>query len=136
MTSVAPRQSPMHDALAELGPAWSQVRGMPIALHFGDSRAQAQRAQTLGLCDLTALPRIGIKGAGAESWLAEHGASIPASIYTHHPLKPGGLIVRPGAAEFFIEDGPSSEWVARLTSDANRVPPAVYRFAREDAAIV
>jgi sarcosine oxidase subunit gamma len=125
----------MHDAIAARGPRWSQLGSMPLVMSFDDPRAEAERARTLALCDLSALNRVGVKGEGARAWLRECGADVPVKIYEVRALAPLGRIIRTGTTEFFIEDGPRSGWVARLGSDTPRPPAGVYRFVRQDASI-
>ena len=54
----------MHEALEHLHPTWAQVNGMNVAAHFGNPEPERQRARVLGVCDVTALPRMGLKGSG------------------------------------------------------------------------
>ena len=133
---VAMRRSPLHEVVDHLHPVWKLVQGMFAPVHFGDAAGESLRAKTLGLCDASAFPRMGVKGKGAEAWLASQGVQIPAKVYGHHPLREGqGTIIRTGSTEYLIEDGGDSSIVTSLLSDQNVVPTGVYRYRRQDAVI-
>jgi sarcosine oxidase subunit gamma len=88
------------------------------------------------LRDVTALPKMGVKGPGAAEWLARQGVSVPAKVYAHGPLTASdGLIVRTGTSEFFLEDAPNGTRVASLWQAAANQPGA-YRFFKQDAGFV
>ena len=129
---IAVRHSPVHDALEHLKPRWGKLHDMVVALDSGRPEAEAAGAKTLALCDVSAFPRVTIKGSGAEPWLREQGLSVPATVYD--VLHAGdGLIVRTGNAEFFIEGGVSGRIVLGLAKVGN---PEVVRVLRQDAAVV
>ena len=48
--------------------------------------------RTLGLCDLSALPRLGVKGPGAEGWLRGQRVEPPAAVYDSPTYSPGAPI--------------------------------------------
>src|SRR5262245_9687771 len=145
MAEPASRLSPIHDLLEHLHPRWGVLDGMPVALTF-DGRAVEQeqgQARTLGLCDLSALPRLVIKGPGAASFLEARAVApaLPIDVFGVLPLKSGGLIARTGRAEFFLEDappdggrqdvvGPLAEFL--LSSQERDVYPAL----RQDASFL
>jgi len=58
------RTSPVHECLSLRNTEWGQLNGMPIALRVANGSSSA-----LQLFDLSALRRIGLKGAGAADWL-------------------------------------------------------------------
>jgi len=89
---TTPRTSPLAHALATLHPEWVTVFGMPLAasLH-GDA---SDRSATLGVCDLSALARVGVKGPGAAEWLAARGVPVPNEPKTWRPIDGGGLVAR------------------------------------------
>ncbi|MGI8980446.1 MAG: hypothetical protein ACR2FY_14555 [Pirellulaceae bacterium] len=135
-------QSPLHEALQTEHPraTWAEVRGMPVPLHLDDSAKEVEQAKTLALADASFLPRIVLKGSGAESYLQSLGIPIPESILKVAPLENGGLIARSGGSEFFLEGGPVG-WdssPARL-EDGTGVPSygsGVYPVLRQDAALI
>jgi sarcosine oxidase subunit gamma len=137
VTTSAARRSPLHNALEHLHPKWIQIHGMPAALHFDDSAHEAEQARALALCDVSVLPRIGIKGRGGEAWLVKHGISVPNKLYGHAFLPSGeGLILRTGTSELFIEDGIGGDVVSKLWAEPDSALPDVYRFHRQDAAML
>ena len=90
----------------------------------------------LSLSNLGTLPKLGVKGTGAETWLREQSVDIPATTYETARLADGGLIVRLGSGDFFLEGGASSELLARFQTELTREPPRVYCVERQDATIV
>ena len=129
MPEAAERRSPVHDLLLSRNPQWGRVAGAPIALHFGDGEKEA--ARELALCDLSALPKLGLKGPGAEGWLRQQ-VEVPPATYDVARLPDGGLIVRLGGADFFLEGGPSDGVLPRLAA----APADVYRVERQDATFL
>jgi len=141
MTATLPhsRLSPLHDALAHSHPTWGTLGGMPVALHFGtpgNAAMEAKQAATLGLCDVSALPRITLKGPGAKALLEQNHVTVPDGIFAVASSGAGGLSARTGGAEFFVEDGPSDTAVARIRKALAANPTSVYPVHRADAAIL
>ena len=116
------RQSPLHDRL--------NSEPLPAA------DLSAARLGAVGICDVSLLPKLGVKGTGAAGWLAEQWLKVPEEVYASAPLEAGGLIVRLGADEFLIEAGSLDESLAalreRMPGDALHVAPV----AREDAGLL
>jgi sarcosine oxidase subunit gamma len=145
MADPPTRLSPVHDLLEHLHPRWGILDGMPIALTFGGRTLEQERslARTLGLCDVSALPRLVIKGPGAASFLEERAVApeLPAEIFHVLPFKSGGLIARTGRAEFFLEAAPGDsgprDIIAHLTESLlSSPPPGVYPAPRQDASFL
>jgi sarcosine oxidase subunit gamma len=118
---------------------------MPVALTFGGRTVEQEQslARTLGLCDVSALHRLVIKGSGAASFLEACAVAhaLPAEVFRVLPLKSGGLIARTGRAEFFLEDAPGDGGrlgvVAQLTESLLSSPqPGVYPALRQDASFL
>ena len=135
MPPSAERRSPVHHLLETRGPQWGQVGGASLALAFAPPEAEAAALRALGLCDVSVLPRLGLKGPGAEGWLREHGILIPAAVYDTSPLGEAGFLVRLGAADFLLEGG-FGEALAPLAADLDRAPPGVHRVERQDACFL
>ena len=134
-----PRRSPVHDAI-EAGhrPAWRDLARMPVALHLGDPDAEPPAARRLALCDMSALPRVTLKGPAALALLGEQGIGVPDAVLGAAPLGGRGVVARTGSAEFFIEDGPRGDHVARvrtLTGAFGHDRPGVHPAARADASL-
>src|SRR5205085_2415456 len=68
MSEPARRRSPVHQLLGSQGAQWGQLAGAPVVLHVGVIN-EAAFLPVLALCDVSALPKVGVKGPGAEAWL-------------------------------------------------------------------
>lgn len=82
------------------------------------------------------LPKLGLKGPGAEAWLREQGVEVPPTTYETRRLADGGLIARLGTTDFFLEGPSSGEVLPRLVTELARNPSRVYRVERHDATFV
>lgn len=131
-----PALSPVHHLLEPLGPHWSRIGDAPIAAHFGALEAEVVAAQALGLCDLSALPQLGVKGPAADPWLRQQGVEVPAELYEVRALGDGGLIGRVAADEFFLESGTAGRSVPDLAERLATVPGGAYRVERHSAAFL
>lgn len=135
-TDIALRRSPMHEAIDRLHPVWKQFRGMLAPIHFGDAAGESAKARSLGLCDISSFPRMGVKGKSAESWLSSRGLPIPAEIYGHVRIEDGGgTIFRTGSTEFLVEDDIERPIVDELLTVNDSSQGGVYRFRRSDAVM-
>jgi len=117
--------------LRRLDPAWGELNGMAIARDLA-TRASA----ALQLCDLSALRRTGLKGAGAASWLQARNLPVPEHPNSWSALEGGGLVARLGRSEFLLEDGPHGVVVGGLVGDLATSPINVYPVLRQDAALI
>lgn len=108
---------------------------MKVALRFAGQAEEMRRFGDLGLIDVSALPRFGCKGLGAEEWLRRDGVNPPTEIYGCSYPREGGLVVRVDSHEFLIEDGlwggPVEEVSAALGSGATDA----FRVERQDASL-
>lgn len=136
MTRLPSRLSPLDDALEQLGARWGSLADMPVPLDFGDPRREPARAAIAGLCDASALARLAVKGPAARSFLSDQGLVPPEKIYDYLPADGGGLIVRTGAAEYFVEDGWDGGTVAGLAAALGPAWPGVYRVLGPDASLL
>ena len=136
MSTIAPRLSPVHHLLESRGAQWGRLNGTPVALRFGEDEAERATLPILGLCDISVLRKLSVKGPGADGWLRDRGIELPAEIYDTSPLPGGGLVVRLGKNEFLLEDGIAGETVASLSGQLAAAPPGVYRVEREDATFL
>ncbi len=86
----------------------------------------------LEIVDLSFIPRFGVKGAGAEAWLATQSIAVPDLSNSWTFLSKGGIIARLGKSEFLIED----RTIAPQLTQACKYPPVkVYPVLRQDFAI-
>jgi sarcosine oxidase subunit gamma len=120
---------------------------MPVVLTFGGRTVEQEQclATTLGLCDVSALQRLVIKGPDAASFLESRAVAeaLPTELFQVLPLKSGGLIARTGRAEFFLEDAFDSgdcgrqDIVGPLAESLLGSPqPGVYLAIRQDASFL
>lgn len=86
----------------------------------------------LEIANLSSIPRFGVKGTGAEAWLATQSIAVPDRPNSWIFLSKGGIIARLGINEFVIED----RTIAPQLIEACTSPPArVYPVLRQDLAI-
>jgi sarcosine oxidase subunit gamma len=96
------RRSFVHRELSALGASFAEVAGAAVAMEFGDPDGEAAAAKGLGLCDLSTLPRSGVKGWGALDWLRGQGMAIGADDNLAYPQGDGALVARLAASEALI----------------------------------
>jgi sarcosine oxidase subunit gamma len=109
---------------------------MPVALDYGDPAREGERARALGLCDVSALPRITLKGPGAEGWLRQKGLPAPAGVYEVARGGRGEKLIRTGRSEFLIEDGPAGGAALQAILAGKDPIREVYRIPRQDASFL
>jgi sarcosine oxidase subunit gamma len=73
------RRSFVYRRLEAAGARFAGVAGAAVAMQFGDQYSEIQMSRSLGLADLSPLPRIGFKGAGTMDWLTDNGVVIDGS---------------------------------------------------------
>jgi len=135
MSQAAERRSPVHHLLASRAARWGRLGDAQVALSFVPAEEEAAAVRTLALGDLSALPKLGVKGPGAEAWLRGQEVEVPPDTYDARPLADGGLVARLGAGDFFLEGGPAGGLLPRLRE---RVAGAagVYPVERQDATFL
>ena len=129
------RRSPLHRVLTSAGAEWTPVAGGCIPMSFGGAD-EASRARTLGLADLSVLPRIGFKGHGAPGWLELQGLTLPAAPNLARRLDDGALMARLSAEEhLLLSDLPATgDLCARLMSAWSiDTADSVYALPRSDS---
>ncbi len=136
MSTIAPRLSPVHHLLEARGAQWGRLGGTAVALRFGEDEVERAALPILGLCDISALRKLGVKGPHAEGWLRERGIALPVAIYDTLPLPGGGMVVRLGTSEFLLGDSIAGERIASLSGQLAAAPPGVFRVEREDATFL
>jgi len=84
--------------------------------------------------------RFGLKGPGAEQWLAAHGIPAPPAPNSWtgalHADDPAIWVARLGASEFFLEDHAGGTTLRGIEPSAESHPPDVYPVLREDASFL
>ena len=140
MLHLSHRRDPIQGVLeSHYEPAWRDLAGMPLAMHLGDPAGEPEVAKKLGLCDVSALPRITLKGPAALRLLGEQGIGVPDAVFGATQLGALGVAARTGASEFFLEDGPTGNDVARLraiTGAFGHARPGVHPVSRADASFL
>jgi sarcosine oxidase subunit gamma len=130
LLGMAPRRSPLHDAIAGYSPNWGELHAMQVAMHLPD----AGSPKPIGLADASCLPRMGVKGSQAEAWLCSQGVAVPEGVNAWTRTDEGAIVARLARSEFFLEDKPGGATVERLRA-ALSPAPGVYPVLRQDAAI-
>ena len=128
------RRSPVHDCLEELNPVWAEIHSMRVPLRFKDAAGETQLKTELSLCDLSCLPKVGVKGPESLAWLAQAGILVPESVYGCRSMEDGGLAIRTDRHEVFLEDGPASQRVSEFERELSSDRLGVYLVRRQDAS--
>ena len=136
MPPTSMRRSPVHDLLDRPGVNWASIGDAPIAISFGQPDVEAAAMTTLGLCDMSALPKLGVKGPAAASWLTEQQVEIPNTIYDTTRSPEGDLCVRLGDDEFLIESNIRPQLAPRLQDALGTARTNVYRVERQEATFL
>jgi len=127
-----PRRTPVHAAIESSALGWGDRFGMTVALRFAETQAESNRLTDLGLADLSALRRVGIKGPAAEVWLGDHGCPAPSMVYEWQRLDDGGLVIRNDTQEFLIEGDRAVELAEKHGFGAD----GAYRVERQDCSLL
>ena len=128
------RSSPVQVQLAALQPQWEERLGMNIASRVGAD--DAAKLNTVALADLSFLPKVGLKGPGAQDWLEGRNIALPAKANGWLPLPGGGIIARLGRSEFFLEDSATANVVDAIRAALGSGVTGVYPVIRQDAGLV
>ena len=94
--------------------------------------SDATDAAELGLCDLSPVDKLGVKGPQAETWLHNQGIQVPKAIYDIEEFADKRNVVRSGTNEFILQDlGDTNldDWRRALA----HAPAGVYPFEHESA---
>lgn len=130
---AALRTSPILGAFEALAPEWGEHAGMRLPLRLPDARDGV--AATLGLTDVSARLRTGLKGPGAADWLTSHGVAVPEAFNSWVALPDGGLVARLARTEFLVEDGWTGGPVATVAAALRETARGVYPVPRQDCSI-
>lgn len=133
------RRSFLYRELESAGAQFEEINGAAAAMNFGgDAAAEAAQARSLGLADLSALPRTGFKGWNMADWLTGQGAEMAAESNIVSPQADGTRIARlaPGEALLLGDDagnGPLIEktngaWSMESADGCFQVPRAETNF--------
>ena len=132
------RRSPLYRALEGHGARFEAVNGFAIARDFGrDAAAEAAEAQSLGLADLTPLPRIGFKGWNIAPWLSSAGAEMGEASNRAYAQADGTRIARLAPGEALVLAGRTGDGALVETLDAAwsmAEADGCYRVARDETS--
>jgi len=129
-------RSPIHEALDARGAEWCAIEGIDVAARVQDADTEQASMESLGLCDLSGLQKIGLKGHDAEGWLAGQGIDVPQTVFESSLLDSGGVIVRIGSDEFFLEDGIGNSTVTSLAARMECLKGRVFRVEHQEATFL
>ena len=127
------RTSPLDTALSRLDAQWGRHAGMHTAR--GVRGELAETATTLGIADVSALLRTGLKGPRAAERLALLGIPVPEAPNRWLPMSDGGLVARLGRSELLVEDAWSPGVVASRADALREFASGVYPVPRQDCAL-
>ncbi|MEX2285466.1 MAG: hypothetical protein WD648_00175 [Planctomycetaceae bacterium] len=129
-------RNPIYHLLEARRPEWGDVDGMPLALRFQSDEHERQAVRTLALCDVSSLPKIGVKGPDADHWLASRGIDVPPALFDAQRLPDGGVIARVGGDDFLLESGPTGETVAAIAAALDVATGRIVHIDRQEAAFL
>lgn len=130
------KSSPIEAAHQHLSAKTTAINGMNIATEYEGGSTEATRKQNLGVCDVSAFPRFGIKGANAQSWLSQHKVSIPELANGWTKSTADSLVLRLGNSEFLVEDHPASDLCAALNKACPMSDFGLYPVPRYDSSFM
>lgn len=106
-----------------------------VPKRFDTKEAEQEGFADLALCDLSMLPKWGIKGRGAAAWLESADVSVPPGSFETAALADGGLVVRYPGDEFLLEGGVRDRVVSSLAKRAIATGD-VFSYERQDGTIL
>jgi sarcosine oxidase subunit gamma len=109
---------------------------MKVALRFNDGASESKFKSELALCDMSFLPKLGVKGPESLACLAQAQLPIPEGIYSCCPLADGGLVIRIDRHEVFVEDGVAGTLTAKLEEQLGQSLTGVSLIRRQDASFL
>ena len=132
------RRSPLYRAQEGHGARFEALNGFAVATDFGrDAADEATQAESLGLADLTPLPRIGFKGWNIAPWLAGSGAAMGEASNRAYAQADGTRIARLAPGEALVlaghtGEGPLIETLGKAWSMA--AADGCYRVSRDETS--
>ena len=130
------RHSSLKNQIDKKRPEWGNIHAMEVPLHFDSQQSESASMRDLAICDVSVLPKLGVKGKGAAAWLNEEGIPIPNETYEWMPFDKGAMIIRLATDEFFLEDSLKSEAVVNLSGRLGWGFDGVYRVERQDTGLL
>lgn len=94
-------RSPLYRSHAARGAVFAVVNDAAVVETYGGVR-EADIARSMGLSDLSPLPRIGFKGRGALDWLRTRNVAVGDEDNRAYPLEGGNLVARLAPTEALV----------------------------------
>ena len=126
----------MQPLLSALNPTWEERFWSQVPVHFGNQEEERKQLGDLGLCDLSFLPKLGVKGPLAENWLDEQGLATPGEVYQVAQSDLDPLVARVDLNEFFLEDNLGGDRIESLSEALGSGRPGTYRVNRQEASVL
>jgi sarcosine oxidase subunit gamma len=99
------RRSFLYRQLQQAGAEFAEVNGGAVAIRYGSNEAvELDRAKTMGIADLSVLPRTGFKGTGTVEWLQTQGLTIGQESNVAYRQSGGEWAARLAPTEIFRID--------------------------------
>lgn len=136
MSDPVIRTSPIRHLLESPGVKFRNFGGGSYAIGGGSPEADLRTLEVLGLCDLSGLYKLGLKGADAEPWLTSKGFDVPGEVFAAGSLPGGGVIVRLGAGEFYLEDNITSTVLPALAARIDSHKGKLVRVEHQEATFL
>ena len=135
------RRSFVYRNLIAAGARMTEQHGAALAHDFGgDIDAEAAAARSLGLADLSPLPRVGFKGRGTLDWLAGHDVSGIDDSNMAYSQPDGSWVARLAPTEVLVlsgidgDSGLCDRLAKAWTGDADAgTDPGCYPVLRREA---
>jgi sarcosine oxidase subunit gamma len=137
MTELNPnqtaRRSPLYRRHQALNAQFEMVGDALLVSKYGDTSMEPRLAISLGLADLSTLPRTGFKGLGAPQWAASQAVQLPEQPNTAVTQADGSMVAKLSHQELLIVSDveANSSLVNRL--DQQQLPAQTYSLPRADS---
>ena len=130
-----PRRSMVYRMLLDHGAEFEPHQDTAIAMRYPSNENELDNAKTMGIADLSPLPRVGFKGKDTPSWLLEQGVLIPDKPNQARKQTDGSLVLRLSDDEHVVlsDLGLKSNATARLEQKWQLEPDRMcYHMLRAD----
>ncbi|NOY29676.1 MAG: hypothetical protein GXP28_05730 [Planctomycetes bacterium] len=130
------RQSPIQHLFDPTVGQWGELAGARVVLSLDSEEVETKALQTLALCDMSALPKLGVKGPSAAEWLLSEGVLLPKGIYQLQEQSDGSLVVQLSDTEFLLEESFASQTIQALSEKLGWGLTGVARVERQEASFL
>ncbi len=133
---TAPQQSPVQDWLVNHGAQLRVIGTGQFVVRFGSDDSERTAMESLGLCDMSGLRKLGLKGRDAENLLQDTNLNVPTETFESGPLPDGGLIVRFGSEEFFLESGIRNDSLTAISQQLQQWNGDAFQVDHQEATFL